>query len=75
MTAVEAEKQDDAWRYLQDHASVPHAEVDAIDLKKLRSKIDWHILPLMFCCYTLQFIDKVIINVCLNFLERALFIN
>lgn len=63
MNAVESDKQDEAWRYLQDHADITHANADAVNLKKLRTKIDWHILPLMFCCYTLQFIDKVIINV------------
>ena len=34
-----------------------------IDLKRLRRKIDWYIVPIMFCCYTLQFIDKVSLNV------------
>ena len=33
------------------------------DLKALRRKIDWHIVPIMFCCYTMQFIDKVLLNV------------
>ena len=33
------------------------------DLKALRHKIDWHIVPIMFCCYTMQFIDKVLLNV------------
>ena len=31
--------------------------------KALRRKIDWHIIPIMFCCYTMQFIDKVLLNV------------
>lgn len=35
----------------------------ASDLKALRRKIDWHIVPIMFCCYTMQFIDKVLLNV------------
>ena len=35
----------------------------ARDLKALRRRIDWHILPIMFCCYTMQFIDKVLLNV------------
>lgn len=58
-----SEKQDEALRYLEGHNGINSAEVDAVDLKKLRSKIDWHIVPLMFLCYFLQFIDKVIINV------------
>ena len=35
----------------------------ASDLKALRRRIDWHIVPIMFCCYTMQFIDKVLLNV------------
>ena len=35
----------------------------ARDLKALRRRIDWHIVPIMFCCYTMQFIDKVLLNV------------
>ncbi|KAL1992843.1 hypothetical protein VTN49DRAFT_3599 [Thermomyces lanuginosus] len=53
-------KQDAAGKYLQEHAD--NAAADSVDLKKLRAKIDWHIVPLMFLCYFLQFIDKVIIN-------------
>lgn len=35
--------------------------VDAQDSRLLR-KIDWRIVPLMFLCYFLQFLDKVLIN-------------
>jgi sugar phosphate permease len=28
----------------------------------LYRKVDWHIMPLMFLCYFLQFLDKVLIN-------------
>jgi hypothetical protein len=34
-----------------------------IDEKKFVTKIDWEIVPIMFACYTMQFIDKVLINV------------
>ena len=34
-----------------------------IDLKVLRRRIDWKIVPIMFCAYTMQFIDKVLLNV------------
>lgn len=43
-----------------------NASTDAtasVDLKKLRRKIDWYIVPIMFLCYTMQFIDKVSLNV------------
>lgn len=39
-----------------------------IDLRKLRRKIDWYIVPIMFLCYTMQFIDKVSLNVSHTFL-------
>ncbi|EGS17902.1 putative allantoate protein [Thermochaetoides thermophila DSM 1495] len=52
---------DNAWKYLDQHRD--DAKVDAqIDLAKLRRKIDLRIVPLMFLCYTLQFLDKVILN-------------
>lgn len=35
----------------------------SINEKQLLRKIDWRIVPIMFACYTMQFIDKVLINV------------
>lgn len=52
---------DAAWVFLNEHRDV--AGVDAVDLKKLRARIDWRIVPIMFGCYTMQFLDKVIYNV------------
>lgn len=52
---------DAAWKYLDGHRDA--AAVDAVDINALRRRIDWHIVPLMFLCYTLQFLDKVILNV------------
>src|SRR5690349_14144580 len=52
---------DTAWAYLDAHRDAD--DTDPIDLAALRRKIDWHIVPLMFLCYTLQFLDKVILNV------------
>lgn len=66
---VDSKKQDAAGKYLQDHAD--NAAADSVDLKKLRAKIDWNIVPLMFLCYFLQFIDKVIINVSANWESHA----
>lgn len=37
-----------------------------VDLKALRRKIDWRIIPVMTACYGLQFLDKVLINVSLT---------
>lgn len=38
-------------------------EASPIDLRAVRQKIDWRIVPIMFLCYTMQFIDKVLLNV------------
>lgn len=51
---------DAAWTYLNKHAGI---DSSTVDMRSLRRKIDWHIVPLMFCCYTMQFLDKVILNV------------
>ncbi|KHO01676.1 Major facilitator superfamily domain, general substrate transporter [Metarhizium album ARSEF 1941] len=51
---------DAAWKFLNEHRDVQG--VDAVDLTALRHKIDWHLVPLMFLCYTMQFLDKVILN-------------
>jgi hypothetical protein len=56
---------DDAFEYLHTHTD---AESDAVNLPALRRKIDWHIIPIMFACYVLQFVDKVVINVSVFFL-------
>ena len=52
---------DTAWKYLDNHHSTTHGEDS--DLKVLRRRVDWRIVPLAFLCYTMQFIDKVLINV------------
>lgn len=52
---------DEAYKYLE-NVGVP-VNGDDIDLKALRRKIDWHIIPIAFACYTMQFIDKVLLNV------------
>jgi hypothetical protein len=33
------------------------------DISALRHKVDWHIVPIMFLCYLMNFIDKVALNV------------
>lgn len=53
---------DDAWKFLNTIGNVEGANVAAVNLAGLRRKIDCRILPAMFCCYTLQFLDKVILN-------------
>ncbi|CAG8904115.1 unnamed protein product [Penicillium egyptiacum] len=51
---------DDAVVYLKGHAN---GAVDSqVDLRALRRKIDLRLMPYMFCCYILQFLDKVMLN-------------
>ena len=52
---------DEAWKYLSTHTTTP-ADVNNVNITALRRKIDWHIVPIMFACYTMQFLDKVILN-------------
>jgi hypothetical protein len=56
---------DDAFKYLHDHDNA-FAESTNVNLAALRRKIDWRIVPIMFVCYVLQFVDKVVINVSWN---------
>ncbi|BCS10563.1 hypothetical protein ALUC_31380S [Aspergillus luchuensis] len=58
--ALPVDRTDDAVEYLQGHAAGPDSS--QIDLRALRRKIDWHLIPFMFCCYVLQFLDKVMLN-------------
>lgn len=44
-------------------SSADDHEASPIDLRAVRRKIDWRIVPIMFLCYTMQFIDKVLLNV------------
>lgn len=53
---------DAAWKFLDQNREAAGAS-EEVDIDKMRRKIDWHIVPLMFCCYTMQFLDKVILNV------------
>ncbi|EFR00101.1 allantoate permease [Nannizzia gypsea CBS 118893] len=37
-------------------------DLSSVDEKALLRKIDWMIVPLMWACYNLQYVDKVLIN-------------
>ena len=47
---------DKALEFLRSEAEV--GEGQAISEKRLVRKIDWQIVPLMFGCYLLQYLDK-----------------
>ncbi|KAI4113473.1 MAG: hypothetical protein LQ345_005559 [Seirophora villosa] len=51
---------DQAYWYMQHTENATEASPQ--ELSRLRRKIDWWIVPIMFCCYTMQFIDKVSLN-------------
>jgi MFS family permease len=55
---------DAAWDFLDKHRNRTAGEdiEDPVNIDNLRHKIDWRIVPLMFCCYTVQFLDKVALN-------------
>lgn len=54
---------DQAYRFLHQIGAEHGGGESTAGLTALRRRIDWHIVPLMFCCYTMQFIDKVLLNV------------
>ena len=35
----------------------------SVDLDNVHRKVDWRIVPVMLLCYTVQFIDKTLLNV------------
>ena len=56
---------DQTFWYVQESSvgSSGVCHTSASDFKALRHKIDWNTVPMMSCCYTMQFIDKVLLNV------------
>lgn len=59
---VERDHVDEAWKFLEGQKeTVPPATAE--ELRHIRRKADFFILPLLFGCYMLQFIDKALINV------------
>lgn len=54
---------DQAWKFLNSNRDAADEDTSSIDMKALRRKIDLRVVPLLFLCYTMQFLDKVILNV------------
>ncbi|KAL8994334.1 MAG: hypothetical protein Q9169_005661 [Polycauliona sp. 2 TL-2023] len=54
------EKTDEAYWYVQESNNA--VEATPAELRRLRRKVDLWIVPIMFLCYTMQFIDKVSLN-------------
>ncbi len=55
-----AQDLDQAYWYVQDHAGTGAAS--PAEIRRIRMKVDLWIVPIMFLCYTMQFIDKVLLN-------------
>jgi len=53
---------DQAYHFLANDAA-SQGPTEEVDTRHLRRRIDWRILPIMFLCYTVGFIDKVALNV------------
>lgn len=55
-----AQDLDQAYWYVKDHAST---EVESpVEVRRIQRKVDLWIVPIMFLCYAMQFIDKVLLN-------------
>lgn len=58
---------DQAWKFLNNNRdAAAETDTSSINMLSLRRKIDFRVVPLMFLCYTMQFLDKVILNVCVT---------
>jgi hypothetical protein len=51
-----------AYQFLKQHSQVADAPNEE-RIKALLWRVDLRIVPIMFACYTMQFLDKVLINV------------
>ncbi|KAG8528465.1 uncharacterized protein KY384_007383 [Bacidia gigantensis] len=61
-TATAGQDLDAAYWFVQRSGNHKDEEATPNELRALRRKIDWRIVPIMFLCYTMQFIDKVSLN-------------
>ena len=53
---------DAALTFLRNNSATDIRPMTAEDEKRLLRKIDWMIMPLMWMCYCLQYLDKTLIN-------------
>ena len=56
------EDPDQAYSFLT-KIGASNAALSETSFVALQRKVDWRIVPIMFLCYTMQFIDKVSLNV------------
>lgn len=55
-----AQDLDQAYWYVQDHAGTD--ATSPAEVRRILMKVDFCIVPIIFLCYTMQFIDKVLLN-------------
>ena len=53
---------DKAYDFIQNQSSVDTGDVD---IKAVRRKVDFRLIPIMLVLYAMQFLDKINLNVCL----------
>jgi hypothetical protein len=69
-TSTSSASVDQAWKFLNENRdAADETDTSSVDMTALRRKIDFRVVPLMFLCYTMQFLDKVILNVCVTCLS------
>lgn len=55
---------DKALEFLRDNGESEEGGVVAVDEGVLVRKIDWMVVPIMFACYFLQYLDKSLCKCC-----------
>lgn len=58
-------KADEALEYLKQHASEGHFAHDVRRYRRLKLKIDIRVIPFLTLAYLMNFLDKILLNVCL----------
>jgi hypothetical protein len=61
---LEKKQLDRAFVFLNDaeHENVHIGESEDLNIKAIRRKVDWRVVPIMFLCYLMQSLDKTNIN-------------
>jgi hypothetical protein len=57
-------KADEALEYLKQHAGDGHFAHDATRMRRLLRKIDFRVIPFLTLAYLMNFLDKILLNVC-----------
>lgn len=63
-TIEHTHSKDNALIFLEEHEGTT-TQADPHELPRLRRKVDYMVIPFLMFCYTLNFIDKVLLNVSL----------